>query len=162
MQILLVNKIDQYNPELVSFQDGAFLIRDSSKGCNEQPYTLMVLHQYKVYNIQIRFHGNRDGYSLGTGLKGIEVTASVYLNTSLMNDVVMKTSWVLDFKMGCFHWFGENRQTFSTNQLHVSQNFSSVVDMVTHHMDTPLFLIDGMDRGAGPQRECCLMHPAGF
>ncbi|XP_056626305.1 lymphocyte cytosolic protein 2 [Triplophysa dalaica] len=94
-------------------KDGSFLIRDSSKGCHEQPYTLMVLHQHKVYNIQIRFLGNKDGYSLGTGLKGIE-------------------------------------------------NFPSVMDMVFHHMKTPLFLIDGMDRGGGPQGQCCLIHPAGF
>ncbi|XP_077104119.1 lymphocyte cytosolic protein 2 [Siphateles boraxobius] len=94
-------------------KDGAFLVRDSSKGCTEQPYTLMVLHQQKVYNIQIRFLGSSDGYSLGTGLNGIE-------------------------------------------------NFSSVTDMVEHHSKTPLVLIDGMERGAGPQRQCCLMHPAGY
>ncbi|XP_065126278.1 lymphocyte cytosolic protein 2 [Paramisgurnus dabryanus] len=94
-------------------KDGAFLIRDSSKGCTEQPYTLMVLYQHKVYNIQIRFLGNKDGYSLGTGMKGVE-------------------------------------------------NFASVMDIVTHHMKAPLILIDGMDRGAGPQRQCCLMFPAGF
>ncbi|XP_059378315.1 lymphocyte cytosolic protein 2-like [Carassius carassius] len=93
--------------------DGTFLVRDSSKGCTEQPYTLMVLHQQKVYNIQIRFLGNKDGYSLGTGLNGVA-------------------------------------------------NFSSVLDMVAHHMKTPLILIDGMERGAGPTRQCCLMHPAGF
>ncbi|XP_042626142.1 lymphocyte cytosolic protein 2-like isoform X2 [Cyprinus carpio] len=93
--------------------DGSFLVRDSSKGCTEQPYTLMVLHQQKVYNIQIRFLGNKDGYSLGTGLNGVE-------------------------------------------------NFSSVMDMIAHHMKTPLILIDGMERGSGPNRQCCLMYPAGF
>ncbi|XP_043112365.1 lymphocyte cytosolic protein 2 [Puntigrus tetrazona] len=94
-------------------RDGTFLVRDSSKGCTEQPYTLMMLYQQKVYNIQIRFLGNSKGYSLGTGLNGVE-------------------------------------------------NFSSVMDMVTHHMKTPLILIDGMERGAGLHRQCCLMHPAGF
>ncbi|XP_073676329.1 lymphocyte cytosolic protein 2 [Garra rufa] len=94
-------------------RDGTFLVRDSSKGCTDQPYTLMVLHQQKVYNIQIRFLGNSDGYSLGTGLNGIE-------------------------------------------------NFSSVADMIAHHMNTPLILIDGMEHGARPHRQCCLMHPAGF
>ncbi|KAG9272725.1 lymphocyte cytosolic protein 2 [Astyanax mexicanus] len=48
-------------------RDGAYLIRDSSKNATDQPYTLMVLNKLKVYNIQIRFHGNSDGYSLGTG-----------------------------------------------------------------------------------------------
>uniref|UniRef100_UPI003AB03A5C lymphocyte cytosolic protein 2 n=1 Tax=Centroberyx gerrardi TaxID=166262 RepID=UPI003AB03A5C len=51
-------------------KDGAFVVRDSSKGLSEQPYTLMVLNQGKVYNIQIRNHGN--SYSLGTGLKSSE------------------------------------------------------------------------------------------
>ncbi|KAK2891123.1 hypothetical protein Q8A67_013766 [Cirrhinus molitorella] len=94
-------------------RDGTFLVRDSSKGCTEQPYTLMVLHQQKVYNIQIRYLGNTDGYSLGTGLNGIE-------------------------------------------------NFSSVMDMIAHHMQTPLILIDGTEQGARPHRQCCLMHPAGY
>ncbi|XP_051514238.1 lymphocyte cytosolic protein 2 isoform X2 [Myxocyprinus asiaticus] len=53
-------------------KDGTFLVRDSSKGGKDQPYTLMVLHQQKVYNIQIRCLGNNSGYSLGTGLNGIE------------------------------------------------------------------------------------------
>ncbi|CAB1325022.1 unnamed protein product [Coregonus sp. 'balchen'] len=51
-------------------KDGAFLVRDSSKGSSEQPYTLMVLNQGKVYNVQIRHQGNT--YHLGTGLMGIE------------------------------------------------------------------------------------------
>ncbi|XP_029917454.1 lymphocyte cytosolic protein 2 [Myripristis murdjan] len=46
-------------------KDGAFVVRDSSKGLSEQPYTLMVLSQGKVYNIQIRNQGN--SYSLGSG-----------------------------------------------------------------------------------------------
>ncbi|TRY88813.1 hypothetical protein DNTS_015025 [Danionella cerebrum] len=92
-------------------KDGTFLVRDSSTGCTEQPYTLMVLHQQRVYNIQIRFLGNKGGYSLGSGLNGIE-------------------------------------------------NFSSVMDMIMHHYKTPLLLIDGIQRGGRPQRQCCLTHPA--
>ncbi|CDQ79432.1 unnamed protein product [Oncorhynchus mykiss] len=48
-------------------QDGAFLVRDSSKRSSIQPYTLMVLYQDKVYNIQIRCEQNE--FLLGTGLK---------------------------------------------------------------------------------------------
>ncbi|XP_010773619.1 lymphocyte cytosolic protein 2 [Notothenia coriiceps] len=48
-------------------KDGAFVVRDSSQGALEQPYTLMLLKQGKVYNIMIRNQGN--SYSLGTGLK---------------------------------------------------------------------------------------------
>ncbi|KAI5622358.1 lymphocyte cytosolic protein 2 isoform X3 [Silurus asotus] len=56
-------------------RDGAFLVRDSSKGSTTQPYTLMVLYQEKVFNIQIR--KAQDGYLLGTGLKSNEVFRSV-------------------------------------------------------------------------------------
>lgn len=63
-------------------------MRDSSKGGSEQPYTLMVLHQQKVYNIQIRFLGNSNGYSLGTGLNGIEVMASVDSDRNVLIDPV--------------------------------------------------------------------------
>ncbi|XP_051960345.1 lymphocyte cytosolic protein 2a [Xyrauchen texanus] len=51
-------------------RDGAFLVRDSSNHSTNQPYTLVVLYQEKVYNIQIR--RQRDGFMLGTGLKGSE------------------------------------------------------------------------------------------
>ncbi|XP_028839613.1 lymphocyte cytosolic protein 2a [Denticeps clupeoides] len=49
--------------------DGAFLVRDSSKGSVAQPYTLMVLYQQKVYNIQIRYNDEQGVFQLGTGLK---------------------------------------------------------------------------------------------
>ncbi|XP_071373813.1 lymphocyte cytosolic protein 2 isoform X2 [Centroberyx affinis] len=63
-------QVTRRQAEVVLRQDGAFVVRDSSKGLSEQPYTLMVLNQGKVYNIQIRNHGN--SYSLGTGLKNSE------------------------------------------------------------------------------------------
>ncbi|KAG7464763.1 hypothetical protein MATL_G00169120 [Megalops atlanticus] len=53
-------------------KDGTFLVRDSSKGSTTQPYTLMVLYQGKVYNIQIRYDPDQGVFSLGTGLKGSE------------------------------------------------------------------------------------------
>ncbi|KAM9451659.1 lymphocyte cytosolic protein 2a isoform 1-T1 [Clarias gariepinus] len=56
-------------------RDGAFLVRDSSKGSATQPYTLMVLYQNKVFNIQIR--KTREGFLLGTGLKSSEVFSTV-------------------------------------------------------------------------------------
>ncbi|XP_062341878.1 lymphocyte cytosolic protein 2a [Osmerus eperlanus] len=56
-------------------KDGAFLVRDSSKGSMEQPYTLMVLYQDKVFNIQIK--RTHDQYLLGTGLKTSETFPSV-------------------------------------------------------------------------------------
>ncbi|XP_043078068.1 lymphocyte cytosolic protein 2a [Puntigrus tetrazona] len=51
-------------------RDGTFLVRDSSNRSSNQPYTLVVLYQDKVYNIQIR--RNHDGFMLGTGLKSSE------------------------------------------------------------------------------------------
>ncbi|KAJ0002375.1 hypothetical protein NQD34_007524 [Periophthalmus magnuspinnatus] len=47
-------------------KDGAFVVRDSSKGQSEHPYTLMVLMEDKIYNIKIRKRG--DQFLLGTGL----------------------------------------------------------------------------------------------
>ncbi|XP_064422949.1 lymphocyte cytosolic protein 2-like [Latimeria chalumnae] len=58
-------------------QDGAFLVRDSSRRTVTQPYVLMVLYRNKVYNIQIRFQEELNTYSLGTGLKGKESFTSV-------------------------------------------------------------------------------------
>ncbi|XP_049441629.1 lymphocyte cytosolic protein 2 isoform X2 [Epinephelus fuscoguttatus] len=48
-------------------KDGAFVVRDSTQGKVEHPYTLMLLKEGRVYNIMIRNQGN--SYSLGTGLK---------------------------------------------------------------------------------------------
>ncbi|XP_049598373.1 lymphocyte cytosolic protein 2a isoform X3 [Syngnathus scovelli] len=51
-------------------KDGAYLVRDSSHQKSNQPYTLMVLHHNKVFNIQIRHEDNQ--FQLGTGLKAQE------------------------------------------------------------------------------------------
>ncbi|KAJ8408867.1 hypothetical protein AAFF_G00246850 [Aldrovandia affinis] len=53
-------------------QDGTFLVRDSSRRSSTQPYTLMVLHQCKVYNIQIRYNNEQGQFMLGTGFMGRE------------------------------------------------------------------------------------------
>lgn len=53
------------------FKDGAFVVRDSTKGFAEHPFTLMLLKQGKVYNIKIRNQG--DSYSLGTGINNNKV-----------------------------------------------------------------------------------------
>lgn len=56
---------------ILVFKDGAFVVRDSTKGFAEHPYTLMLLKQGKVYNIKIRNQGN--SYSLGTGVNNTKV-----------------------------------------------------------------------------------------
>lgn len=48
-------------------KDGSYLVRDSTRQSSVQPYTLMVLFQHKVYNIQIQIQEQK--YLLGTGLK---------------------------------------------------------------------------------------------
>uniref|UniRef100_A0A1A8FTR8 Lymphocyte cytosolic protein 2 (SH2 domain containing leukocyte protein of 76kDa) n=2 Tax=Nothobranchius korthausae TaxID=1143690 RepID=A0A1A8FTR8_9TELE len=56
-------------------KDGAYLVRDSTKQQSNQPFTLMVFYQDKVFNIQIRQQNQQ--YQLGTGLKAQECFPSV-------------------------------------------------------------------------------------
>ncbi|XP_023198673.1 lymphocyte cytosolic protein 2 isoform X3 [Xiphophorus maculatus] len=56
-------------------RDGAYLVRDSTRQQTNQPFTLMVFYQDKVYNIQIRQHSQQ--FQLGTGLKAQEFFPSV-------------------------------------------------------------------------------------
>ncbi|KAM9333804.1 lymphocyte cytosolic protein 2a isoform 2-T2 [Pholidichthys leucotaenia] len=56
-------------------KEGAYLVRDSTRQDPEQPFTLMVFYQDKVFNIQIK-HKNQQ-YMLGTGLKAQESFLSV-------------------------------------------------------------------------------------
>ncbi|CAI5642427.1 unnamed protein product [Oreochromis niloticus] len=56
-------------------KDGAYLVRDSTRQQANQPFTLMVYYQDKVYNIQIRQQNQQ--FVLGTGLKVQESFPSV-------------------------------------------------------------------------------------
>ncbi|XP_056267763.1 lymphocyte cytosolic protein 2a isoform X2 [Pseudoliparis swirei] len=56
-------------------KDGAFVVRDSSQQQPLQPFTLMVLYQQKVFNIQVR--QQQQHFLLGTGLKVQELFPSV-------------------------------------------------------------------------------------
>ncbi|XP_029375399.1 lymphocyte cytosolic protein 2a [Echeneis naucrates] len=56
-------------------KDGAYLVRDSTRQLANQPFTLMVFYQEKVYNIQIRQQHQQ--FLLGTGLKAQESFPSV-------------------------------------------------------------------------------------
>ncbi|XP_074466145.1 lymphocyte cytosolic protein 2a isoform X2 [Sebastes fasciatus] len=56
-------------------KDGAYLVRDSTRQQANQPFTLMVFYQDKVYNVQIR--QQNQSFLLGTGLKVQEVFPSV-------------------------------------------------------------------------------------
>ncbi|XP_065819187.1 lymphocyte cytosolic protein 2a [Labrus bergylta] len=56
-------------------KDGAYLVRDSTRQLANQPFTLMVFYQDKVFNIQIREQNHQ--FLLGTGLKVQESFPSV-------------------------------------------------------------------------------------
>ncbi|XP_034745990.1 lymphocyte cytosolic protein 2a isoform X2 [Etheostoma cragini] len=56
-------------------KDGTYLVRDSTRQLANQPFTLMVFYQDKVYNIQIR--QQNQNFQLGTGLKAQETFPSV-------------------------------------------------------------------------------------
>uniref|UniRef100_UPI0037E8764B lymphocyte cytosolic protein 2a n=1 Tax=Semicossyphus pulcher TaxID=241346 RepID=UPI0037E8764B len=56
-------------------KDGAYLVRDSTRQLANQPFTLMVFYQDKVFNIQIRQQNQQ--FLLGTGLKVQESFPSV-------------------------------------------------------------------------------------
>ncbi|XP_016896942.1 lymphocyte cytosolic protein 2a isoform X2 [Cynoglossus semilaevis] len=56
-------------------KDGAYLVRDSTRQLENQPFTLMVFYHNKVYNVQIRQQNQQ--YLLGTGLKVQETFPSV-------------------------------------------------------------------------------------
>lgn len=63
------------------FKDGTFVVRDSSKGKAEHPYTLMVLKEGKVYNIKIRKQGS--SFFLGSGLHNFKVNCIGVMSLSL-------------------------------------------------------------------------------
>ncbi|XP_055018816.1 B-cell linker protein isoform X2 [Boleophthalmus pectinirostris] len=60
-----------------SNQDGAFLVRKSSGHDAQQPYTLVVLYNGRVYNIPIRFLPSSQQFALGREKKGEEYFSSL-------------------------------------------------------------------------------------
>ncbi|KAJ8014534.1 hypothetical protein DPEC_G00041220 [Dallia pectoralis] len=60
-----------------SNKDGSFLIRKSSGQDTQQPYTLVVLYNSRVYNIPVRYIQGSQQYALGREKKGEERFASV-------------------------------------------------------------------------------------
>ncbi|XP_077456884.1 lymphocyte cytosolic protein 2 [Stigmatopora argus] len=59
-------------------KDGTFLIRHSSAQNAQQPFTLAVLYQQRVYNIPVRFLEEMQGFALGKeGKKSEEVFTSL-------------------------------------------------------------------------------------
>ncbi|XP_029377062.1 B-cell linker protein isoform X2 [Echeneis naucrates] len=60
-----------------SNKDGAFMVRRSSGQDAQQPYTLVVFYNSRVYNIPIRFIANTQQYALGREKRGEEYFNSV-------------------------------------------------------------------------------------
>uniref|UniRef100_A0A672HCS4 SH2 domain-containing protein n=1 Tax=Salarias fasciatus TaxID=181472 RepID=A0A672HCS4_SALFA len=60
-----------------SNKDGAFMVRKSSGQDAQQPYTLVVFYNCRVYNIPIRFIPSTQQYALGREKKGEEFFSSV-------------------------------------------------------------------------------------
>uniref|UniRef100_A0A3Q2R0F7 B cell linker n=1 Tax=Fundulus heteroclitus TaxID=8078 RepID=A0A3Q2R0F7_FUNHE len=58
-------------------KDGAFMVRKSSSQDVQQPYTLVVFYNSRVYNIPIRFMPSTRQYALGREKKGEEYFSSV-------------------------------------------------------------------------------------
>ncbi|CDQ58523.1 unnamed protein product [Oncorhynchus mykiss] len=58
-------------------EDGAFLIRKSSGQDRQQPYTLVVYYNSRVYNIPVRYIQASQQYTLGREKKGEERFTSV-------------------------------------------------------------------------------------
>ena len=54
-------------------QDGAFLVRDSSGQDTQQPYTLVVFYNGRVYNLSVRSVAATQQYALGREKSGEEV-----------------------------------------------------------------------------------------
>ncbi|XP_037322020.1 B-cell linker protein isoform X1 [Pungitius pungitius] len=60
-----------------SNKDGAFMVRKSSGQDAQQPYTLVVFYNSRVYNIPIRFIATTQHYALGREKRGEEHFSSV-------------------------------------------------------------------------------------
>ncbi|XP_068182512.1 cytokine-dependent hematopoietic cell linker-like [Antennarius striatus] len=58
-------------------KDGAFLVRDCSIGTDSEPLVLVVYHDWKVYNVKIRFIKHTHKYTLGTRQRSDDMFDSV-------------------------------------------------------------------------------------
>ncbi|MED6248206.1 hypothetical protein ATANTOWER_028903, partial [Ataeniobius toweri] len=56
----------------------------------------------------------------------------------------------------------QNDFYFLGNGAHNTKSFLRVKEMIIHHMNTPLLLVDGTDQCSEEQPTCRLLHPAGL
>lgn len=66
--------VTSHDPCMASLcQDGAFMVRNSSGQDAQQPYTLVVFYNGRVYNIPVRFVPDTQQFALGSEKSGEEV-----------------------------------------------------------------------------------------
>lgn len=132
-------------------QDGAFLIRHSSNQSLRQPYTLAVLYQQKVYNIPIRFLEEMQGYALGKeGKKTEEVSEKKQDEKQFMTGGRCRCR---NFLLGVG---GESSVDFALFSWSL-QVFSNLDEMISHHKNNQLLLIDSKSQA---KHRTYLTHPA--
>lgn len=90
--------------KLPLFQDGAFMVRKSSGQDAQQPYTLVVFYNGRVYNIPIRFIPTTQQYALGREKRGEEVKCRTCLSFLLCLIVTVACAWWLNGVCSCL-WF---------------------------------------------------------
>lgn len=87
---------------LVPIQEGSFLVRCSTAQNAQQPYTLVVLFNQKVYNIPVRFLKDSSSYALGKeGKKNEEVRCKMRMMDfvfSLLLCIITIIMKKIDFK----------------------------------------------------------------
>lgn len=124
----------------VCVEDGAYLVRDSKGHQVNQPFTLMVYYQDKVYNIQIRQQNQQ--FLLGTGRTVHEVNLRSPRNLTVVN---------------------QRYETDPCVCLCVCvQSFPLVSGIINHYSQSPLLLIDAKNRSSSQQNQCLLSEPAGY
>ncbi|KAG7251173.1 hypothetical protein CRUP_007125 [Coryphaenoides rupestris] len=88
------NTCDRKTAEEILIQsnrDGSFLVRNSSGLDPQQPYTLVVFYNDKVYNVPVRFIQATQQYALGREKKGEERFTSIcrMIDNHLKNPLVL-------------------------------------------------------------------------
>lgn len=53
------------------------MVRDHSRSTEEEPFVLVVMQDYRVYNIKIRYIKSTQKFALGTGLRMNDVSSTL-------------------------------------------------------------------------------------
>uniref|UniRef100_A0A8C4NHC9 SH2 domain-containing protein n=1 Tax=Eptatretus burgeri TaxID=7764 RepID=A0A8C4NHC9_EPTBU len=72
-----LRKYPSISMEICETNDGAYLLRESSRQESSQPYTLVVYQENEVYNVPVRFLEPEGKYALGMEKAGEELFDSL-------------------------------------------------------------------------------------